>query len=47
MLKVGDTSWGRKEIDLTTQSKIQDLKQQGKSIRTIANELKLSKTTVL
>ena len=47
MLKVGDTSWGRKEIDHTTQSKIRDLKQVGKSIRTIANELKLSKTTVL
>jgi DNA invertase Pin-like site-specific DNA recombinase len=47
MLKEGDTSWGRKQLDSAMQSKIQELKKNGKSIRVISKELKLSKTTVL
>ncbi len=46
MLKDGDSSWGRKELDPQKQLKISKLKQEGKSIRDIAKELKISKTTV-
>ena len=39
--------WGRPVLHNALQTKIAQLRQQGKSIRTIANELKLSTRTVL
>lgn len=47
MLKEGDNSWGRKELDSLKRLKIKKLKDLGKSIRIIAKELQISKTTVL
>jgi DNA invertase Pin-like site-specific DNA recombinase len=47
MLKEGDNSWGRKELDPLKRLKIKKLKDLGKSIRIIAKELQISKTTVL
>jgi DNA invertase Pin-like site-specific DNA recombinase len=45
-LKEGDETWGRKQLDKQKQLKINKLKSEGKSIRVIAKELKISKTTV-
>ena len=47
MLKDRVMTWGRKQLDYTTHSKIQELKQNGKSIRGISKELKLSKMMVM
>ncbi len=41
MLKKGDDSWGRKELDPLKRLKIKKLKDLGKSIRVIAKELKI------
>ena len=47
ILKNGVTTWGRKQLDHTMHSKIQELKQNSKSNRGIFKELKFSKTTVM
>lgn len=47
MLRDGDSSWGRKELDPIKRVKIKKLKDSGKSIRQIAKELKISTTTVI
>lgn len=46
MLKDGNSSWGRKQLESEKRLKITQMSQSGKSIRTIAKELKISKTTV-
>lgn len=46
MAKNGDSSWGRKPLDLELQRKIRDLRVGGVSFRNIAKQLKLSLRTV-
>ena len=46
-LKDGDTSWGRSKLVPQKQSKIRALSEKGISIRNIAKELDISKTTVM
>jgi DNA invertase Pin-like site-specific DNA recombinase len=46
MAKNGDSSWGRKPLELELQEKIKNLRADGTSFRNIAKQLKISLRTV-